>query len=104
MMLAAHVAIPTFAPGVYYIGWALAALTVFVEALRGRWSRGDWPLYMLLGALWPLLVVAGPATWLLDHVLSPWAERRRERRWERARARDLVMSEWFAARQGKGQP
>lgn len=45
---------------VYLSGWAIVGLTPVVMQALGRWSSDDAWVFVPLGVLWPLLIVAAP--------------------------------------------
>ena len=47
-------------PYVYFGGWALCGGFITWLGVTGRWSKDDWPMFVLLAALWPAAIVAWP--------------------------------------------
>lgn len=59
----------------YFIGWAITGLTPAALAARGQWSSDDHWQFVVLGALWPLLIVAVPFA-----LAEEWHQRQAERK------------------------
>lgn len=59
----------------YFAGWAITGFTPAVMAAFGRWHGDDHWEFVVLGALWPLVVVAMPMV-----LVEEWHQRQAERK------------------------